>query len=88
MTHTPAPWAILNLGEIQRIYISGGDIVCDVKGEQQRENARLISAAPELLAALQQAERIAQEPDTFRSLQERESAMIAVMNYRLQWRAA
>ena len=52
--HTPAPWAILDLKEIKRIYISGGDIVCDVKGEHQAANARLIAASPELLACLKE----------------------------------
>ena len=56
--HTPGPWAILDLGTIKRIYVSGGEIVADVKGERRAGNASLIAAVPKMLAALQEIYRL------------------------------
>jgi len=70
MSHTPGPWSVspgLNPGlegdgGKKSIVIFGdvaGDEECGVLGntpEQQQANARLIAAAPELLAAVQAAE--------------------------------
>lgn len=50
-THTPAPWLSTNHG--LTIKTGRGDIVCHVRsGENIDADARLIAAAPELLAAL------------------------------------
>lgn len=53
MKHTPGPWAILDLEKIKRIYVAGGNIICDVRGDEQQANARLIAAAPDLFEALE-----------------------------------
>ena len=60
--HTPGPWAILETGCAHPTITNGiGVNVCTVSGtdmgymlpaEEERANARLIAAAPELLAML------------------------------------
>jgi hypothetical protein len=58
MTHTPGPWEVLSRSIYQVDAIGGREVVHGngIKGRdnnQEREaNARLIAAAPELLAAL------------------------------------
>lgn len=60
MTHTPAPWIV---GTENNILAMHGEhsiacMVCIVNsGETHLANARLIAAAPELLAALEVAKR-------------------------------
>lgn len=59
--HTPGPWHIDRQSPYSSICIKPypGRIVCDIEGSDQETeaNARLISAAPELLVACQQAMR-------------------------------
>jgi hypothetical protein len=53
LNHTPAPWE--TVGTIVRTPLSAGGIEiaeCPPWLDERRENARLIAAAPELLAAL------------------------------------
>ena len=56
--HTPSPWAVPNWNQLGRIDVvdSAGGIVAAVylrdKPREEAANARLIAAAPELLAAL------------------------------------
>lgn len=49
--HTPGPWVVGNVGEV----VAGGTTLADVYGddEQADVDARLIAAAPDLLAALE-----------------------------------
>src|SRR3990172_4799630 len=69
--HTPGPWAerlhLGNKSQGRRVYVlhddplDTHDAICDLyvwqTPEQTRGNARLIAAAPNLLAALQEAQR-------------------------------
>ena len=55
--HTPGPWAIERRGRVAQIVsmapqIEGGDCTVATVYEMQVDNACLIAAAPELLAAL------------------------------------
>lgn len=60
--HTPAPWKIVAAGSIQG---PDGKSVCAIAGtikrsrDEKAANARLIAAAPELLAALARLEELA-----------------------------
>jgi len=55
--HTPGPWAVADVGEV--VVCATGRTLCDVyssfgTGEEQADaDARLIAAAPDLLAALE-----------------------------------
>lgn len=56
--HTPGPWATSSLsnGTEWTVSIDGGDMLADLTGcPNEQANARLIAAAPELFAALEQA---------------------------------
>ncbi len=65
--HTPAPWSVeidhsSNAPEFIRTYVDGemydlASVLCDETGNATA-NARLIAAAPDLLAALQMVNRI------------------------------
>lgn len=54
-THTPGPWATyINGGKDGWIANAEGDLIaCAVRDDTMAANARLIAAAPDLLAALQ-----------------------------------
>ena len=57
MKTTPAPWRVIaDLGEtnVYRLWDAGYDYPLPRAESIQRANARLMSAAPDLLAALQQ----------------------------------
>lgn len=59
--HTPGPWETSSNsdGDWDVCGPDGGDMIADLKGCDNAEaNARLIAAAPELLAALKGAEQI------------------------------
>ena len=52
MSHTPAPWLYARVNDTtEAIVTDDGDSVCDVRGASPAD-LRLISAAPDLLAAL------------------------------------
>lgn len=54
VTHTPGQWRALN-GRTATVEVPGGLIDCEDSGEsieESRANARLVAAAPDLLAAL------------------------------------
>lgn len=65
--HTPGPWEIAEFGRNHTILIYGPDeiLVADCGGilrrshEEMESNARLIAAAPDLLAALEDVVRVA-----------------------------
>lgn len=91
MTHTPGPWSVSN-GELLRVLAVGtNQSVCGVHRVGSRggiangdplANARLIAAAPDLLAALKDAPDFGGEPKTafgreYREWQERARAAIA-----------
>jgi hypothetical protein len=48
--HTPGPWSFRASSYLEYIYAADGS--CVFSGEMDTANARLISAAPELLASL------------------------------------
>lgn len=56
--HTPAPWkyTIRNANEIMTTFhgVTIGDVYLDITTANQKADARLIAAAPELLEALQE----------------------------------
>ena len=61
-THTPGPWHIMDHDK-EMIYITSADGgICKIPSirhfEQQKANAKLISAAPELLEACKEALRM------------------------------
>ena len=58
--HTPAPWAVVG-GNIRRVS-PAGDTTAPVPLDN-RANARLIAAAPELLSALRDLVALARDPD-------------------------
>lgn len=67
--HTPGPWAVLNDGDDEYapvVGIEGGKRIADVyqcrTDSEATANARLIAAAPELLAALKLTERWMMSP--------------------------
>lgn len=54
--HTPGPWTVTERSDHSEIHGNAGDeLVCELPyiNGNERSNARLIAAAPELLAALQ-----------------------------------
>jgi hypothetical protein len=58
--HTPGPWKVAGHGNGKQelpIYGPSGEIAC-IRGEAHLADARLIAAAPELLAALQYVSRL------------------------------
>lgn len=68
--HTPGPWRADELGGYTKIQSDSGDNIADVGAVvynttgaewsfERAANARLIAAAPDLLAALRKAERLA-----------------------------
>ena len=80
--HTPGPWHVMYSNQhitsagglsVRRIMIHGGkpggihhQNVAQCLNEQAEANARLIAAAPELLAALEQIKRLSLEADRSR----------------------
>lgn len=69
-THTPGPWVVHESGGF--CYIRPADHepgvmavaqVCKRPNYEQKPNARLISAAPEMLAALERLQAILCDPD-------------------------
>ena len=62
--HTPGPWIVLNTGNPERgsawrdVCSMGTEFTPSYVGEALEHDARLIAAAPELLAALQQAQTL------------------------------
>lgn len=93
MKHTPAPWTKnewengntdINIGAIGTPLIATVKFR-DVSLNELEANARLISCAPELLEALKEALEIAREPDSYRSMEERETAII---NWKIQAKKA
>jgi hypothetical protein len=61
--HTPGPWGLgLGNDECQDICTEQGEHICTVAYYPIKENAALISAAPELLAACTDAERVINGP--------------------------
>ena len=53
MNHTPAPWLYARVNDTtEAIVTDEGDSICDVRGASPAD-LRLLSAAPDLLAALQ-----------------------------------
>lgn len=62
MSHTPGPWTIHGWGDGDYEVNAASETVCNVPGfddetvdvDKAEDNARLIAAAPELLAALKQ----------------------------------
>lgn len=74
--HTPGPWIVIRAnGRVDVIATddprhSFASAVCEIAEDDDRQgdgvaeaNARLITAAPELFAALQQIERLSREAD-------------------------
>ncbi|CAB5645060.1 MULTISPECIES: hypothetical protein [Providencia] len=57
LKHTPAPWkyTIRNANEIMTTFhgVTIGDVYLDITTANQKADARLIAAAPELLSTLQ-----------------------------------
>ena len=60
-THTPGPWATyINGGKDGWIANAEGDLIaCAVRDDTMAANARLIAAAPDLLAVAEMLDRIA-----------------------------
>lgn len=58
--HTPGPWETSRNGRDWVVCEGGaGDMICDLAGcGNDKHNARLIAAAPELLAALENARNV------------------------------
>jgi len=60
-SHTPGIWAINSKNPYEVFAILNGGASYALPDEQMLANARLISAAPDLLAALEELERQAQD---------------------------
>lgn len=80
-THTPGPWEVLAGPEWGGFTVGGQRIVATMRewgfpGEAEA-NARLIAAAPDLLAALESAEDVLSETDTHLSTLHKVRAAIA-----------
>jgi hypothetical protein len=66
--HTPGPWAVSDVGEV--VVCATGRTLCDVyssptTGEEQADvDARLIAAAPDLLAACEMLAEAQRRADT------------------------
>jgi hypothetical protein len=72
MAHTPGPWQV-NFRDDTQVCDADGEVrgcapiaFCKGSHHEARSNARLIAAAPDLLAALE-ALRLAREQDKYRS---------------------
>lgn len=52
-THTPGPWVAINRGYKSHVTDNGMNWNAEIVGPGHGANARLIAAAPELLAALE-----------------------------------
>jgi hypothetical protein len=50
--HTPGPWKVIGCGYKSRLSDDTGTIAAEVIGPNHRTDARLIAAAPDMLAAL------------------------------------
>lgn len=77
--HTPGPW-VIGLREDQTIFTEGLRRVATVEGARKdwRANARLIAAAPDMLAALEDIRDYIDDPNMpMRELLARVSAAIA-----------
>lgn len=57
--HSPGPWEVFQSGRDEALYVASkqGNVVAFMGPEDEDENADLIAAAPELLAALIAARR-------------------------------
>jgi hypothetical protein len=81
-THTPGPWEILggNDPEFPSVVSPRFGEICDLENGLGggRANARLIAAAPELLAALQSIIKAADDPDN-----ERDSDFVADIDWEI-----
>ena len=77
MTHTPGPWTVALDGDVYMIY--AGDAAVAVIGidEQTRGDCKLIAAAPDLLAACEEALEDGLHDALSRSVQRRIRAAIA-----------
>ena len=53
--HTPGPWLLWDYPDPQQAIMGGGGFVAQTVGGNDEANARLIAAAPDLLAALKEA---------------------------------
>lgn len=61
--HTPGPWAVNEDGwkvesEKEHGWVNDGWGICVTHGSDREANARLIAAAPELLQALKESQRL------------------------------
>ena len=61
--HTPGPWAFEKNGELDAVYSSKGDRICEVIGSIDKPgidgaNARLMAAAPEVIRDLEEAGKL------------------------------
>ena len=55
MQHTPGPWILWGNAEPSQVISADGVFVAQTLGGNDEANARLISAAPDLLVALRKA---------------------------------
>lgn len=59
--HTPGPWKYVTRHDMHGVHDAMDNDICETFGEEAEANARLIAAAPDLLADLQRAHRIINE---------------------------
>lgn len=60
MSHTPGPWFSVSTHDRPNIMTDGGFLIAETRGINCEANARLIAAAPDLLAALEEIEYLDQ----------------------------
>lgn len=78
--HTLGPWATSSLpnGTEWTVSVDGGDMLADLTGcPNEQANARLIAAAPDLLAALQ--DLLSATEETYDNRHERQAALDAII---------
>lgn len=51
--HTPGPWFSVNTKDCPNVMTNGGFLIAETRGINCEANARLITAAPDMLAALE-----------------------------------
>lgn len=65
MKHTPGPWTTNPRAILSRVFadggLRGGDDIASVHGANDKANARLIAAAPELLEAVKAMQKACDE---------------------------